>query len=236
MSRPLDAFLRRFRQERFLCLLASMLISTGAGLPLISLMGFEHQLRLYGLAVLGVHALILLWFTLQTLPRRIAVLRFVPPLAFVAFEVFEGLQGRGLYPLLISAARAAALLLQGDGGMALVYAVPLTCLFAVFISVLSMLLVSAESFFLPCLLVGLSAAVAWLTGVHEGLLFLLPALPGLMLAASCSHPNERATLRGLARLLPAAVLLLLCAVLIAPPEGTKNDALSDKADEVIKKL
>lgn len=113
----------------------------------------------------------------------------------------------------------------------------LCALLAVFLTLFCNVLSSPDiDVALPVTIVSAVLSVEWMIGLRRESLYMLPVLPALLLTYAHTYSYQSAPAAQSPRLspwaVPIAALLLGLSVLIAPPEGARNETLAALADKL----
>lgn len=210
--------------------LITWLLALGLGMPLLCGAGLSFLLPRYILLCAAVSAVC----ALLNLKKRIL------PLTLAALFVLEGVllaQGRGFFRETAQLGQALYLLLR-NLPLALSLQGSALCLqLAVLLTLLCYALSSPElDVALPLTLTAGFLGAEWMLGLRAEWLYMLPALPALLLIYAFTHSYADADAARPDRpsflLLPVAAVLLALAYLLAPPDGTKAPALASAADQL----
>ena len=208
--------------------LITFLLALGLGMPPLVSAGLPFLLARYALLCAGT-ALLCALFSL----RRGAL-----PVLLLALAASQGVLyflGGGFFRQSVQLARALMLLAR-DVPLALrLYGDVLCSQLAVWLTLFCFTLSSPDvDVILPVTLVTGLLGAEWMLGNRRETLYMLPVLPGLLLAYASTHsfaitPETRAHRPSLWAV-PVAAVLLALSWLIAPQEGVKAKPLADLAD------
>ena len=222
--------LRKKLPSALLRALIAWLLALGLGMPLLCGAGLHFLLPRYAL----ICAAVALCCAALSLRRRLF------PLALgglLLAQIVLFILGRGFFRQTLTLGRALLLLLRDMPLATLLYGDWLCLQLAVYLTLFCVALSSPDiDAVLPVTIVAGILSTEWMMGLRQESLYMLPVLPALLLIYAHTYSYQTAPPTQLPRTSPWAVavaaLLLALTVLIAPPEGTKNQTLSHLADEL----
>jgi len=211
--------------------LIAWLLALGLGMPLLCGIGLPFLLSRYILLC----AAVCLGCSLLNLRR------WVLPAVLLAALALQGAllaSGRGLLQDAVTLARALSLLARGVSLDLLMHGDLLCVQLALLLSLFCYALSSPDlDVALPLTVVSGTLGAQWMMGLRHESLYMLPALPALLLIYALTHSNAEAApnaapARTSPALIPLAALLLAIAWLAAPADGVKSAPLANAAEQL----